>query len=67
MASGEASSQHPHPPSFDIQIQAVNECEHPGLAFTYSIGFAATETGRVEFHIPVQHLDTEIQANKENH
>ena len=68
MASGGANSHALLRPisatSFRIQIQAANECEHPGLAFTYSIGFAATETGRVEFHIPVLHLDTEIQTNK---
>ena len=38
-----------------------------GLRLHIRLALLATETGRVEFHIPALHSDTEIQANKENH
>ena len=38
-----------------------------GLRLHIQLALLATETGRVEFHIPALHSDTEIQANKENH
>ena len=35
-----------------------------GLRLHIQLALLATETGRVEFHIPVLHFDTEIQTNK---